>query len=77
MLGIEQMRFQNIWMDGQSLEQFPSETLADLAGNAFETTCCSAVVFSLLCLLSEGGRRAPPLPSIVGAPGTDSDDDSD
>lgn len=50
--GAEQLRFQNIWLDQEIMDSFPEHLLSDLAGNAFETSCCTAALFSVLEVLA-------------------------
>ena len=40
--GIESLRLQGIWYDEEKLGRYSSPFLQDLAGNAFETSSCSA-----------------------------------
>ena len=44
--GAESLRYQGIWLDVNRLQKYTSSFLQDLAGNAYETSCCTA---SMLC----------------------------
>ena len=77
LLGVEQLHLQNIWMFGDDLGHFPNDLLGNLAGNAFETSCCAAVVFSLMCLLSEALPSTMSMSPGIMSDGSDSDDDCD
>ena len=59
LVGVEQMRLQSLWFDLDTLAKFDNGLLGDLAGNAFEVSCCSAVFFSALLLLSAGFAEEP------------------
>ena len=67
MVGVEQMRLQSLWFDLDTLAKFENPLLGDLAGNAFEVSCCSAVLFSALLLLSSGFAEEP-LPRAMCKP---------
>jgi site-specific DNA-cytosine methylase len=56
-LGHEALHIQDIWYPpsvGDALDSMPSDFLADLAGNAFDGSCYSAVIFSTCVFLSQG-----------------------
>lgn len=72
LLGAEQLRLQNVWLDPEVLSCFPNKLLADLAGNAFETSCCCAVVCAAFALLS---HKPEFLPSVPRPPKRPADDD--
>ena len=45
----ECMRLQGNWLNDAVLQKFPGPLIQDLAGNAYEMTCCGA---SLLCIFT-------------------------
>ena len=51
-LPIESLRLQGIFYDADIVTSFPEKMVADLAGNAFETTSCLACVVVGIALLS-------------------------
>ena len=61
LLGVECLRLQSLFFpgheQGQFLLDFSDATLRDLAGNAFEGSCCAAVVFSCCVLLATGAAQ--------------------
>ena len=79
LLGCEQLRLQNIWMSTTSLSVFPNTLLTNLAGNAFECSCLSAVVFCFLDLLSHSDKCLPSIPQSVSPalPCTDDEESTD
>ena len=44
-VGLEAMRAQGIWLSPQQEQMYSSKFLFDLAGNAFNTWCCSSKLF--------------------------------
>jgi len=60
---LESFYLQGIAYDQRVLSKFPSSTLQDLAGNAFETSCCLASIV-VACLMLSCGASA----RTVGAP---------
>ena len=57
LLGIEQLRLQNIWLDDSVGRDFENSLLGSLAGNAFKCGCCAAVV---VCYLAFTSHRSGP-----------------
>lgn len=67
LLGIEELRLQSLWFSETVLGKMDDSLLGNLAGNAFEVSCCSAVMFSALLLLASSmPATAPALPLSVG-----------
>ena len=50
-VGLEEMRLQSLWFPEDVLAQFDDNLLFELAGNAFEVSCASAVFFLRVDLL--------------------------
>ena len=50
--GTEAMHLQSLWFEDEILSRFDNRFLCDLAGNAFEASCCSSVIFCGLLLVS-------------------------
>ena len=69
LLGMEEMHLQSLWFDDSLLQRFDNNLLCSLAGNAFEVSCCSAVVFTALLLLSAGIDECEPVPRPIAVSG--------
>lgn len=54
LLGTEALRLQSLWFGEAALSPFDDSLLLNLAGNAFEGSCCAATVFSSCVLLATG-----------------------
>lgn len=67
MHGLEGLNMQGIYYTGreQALEQFTSDTLMDLAGNAFHAGCCLAAMMGTLVALAMGSNFAASPPTVV------------
>ena len=77
LLGIEEMHLQSLWFPDQVLSQFDNNLLCNLAGNAFEVSCCAAVVFAGLLILVSGVQASEPLPLALTAASQNEDGDND
>lgn len=85
---IECLHLQGIHFPRSLLQKFPSRLIQDLAGNAFETSCCLATIVASSVLLSTGaaagiaGCPRPPLgplgvpPKAQGTAASADDDDA-
>ena len=59
--GWEELRLQSIFYSEPSrLQHFPNQLLKDLAGNAFEGSCCAATICACICLVSSGAAMRFP-----------------
>jgi site-specific DNA-cytosine methylase len=72
LIGIEGLRLQSIHFPNmQALPGFSNELIRDLSGNAFEGSCCAAVIFCSHVLLSKGAaarERASNVQSKAASP---------
>jgi len=62
LVGVEALRLQSLWFgecesDRQQLDSMAEEVLLSLAGNAFEGSCCVALIFAACVFLSTGAAR--------------------
>eukprot|EP00969_Alexandrium_andersonii_P280263 12390330-Alexandrium_andersonii.AAC.1 len=58
MVGPELLGCQSLFMDMSTLLKFPDAVLRDLAGNAFEASCCAATTYvqcTVLGFIQSGG----------------------
>jgi hypothetical protein len=65
LLALEAMRLQGIWVDASEASKFDEQVLMSLAGNAFETSCMAASVWSTLIYLARMHTYRCPDPSSV------------
>ena len=69
---MEELRLQSIHLPNmKALTRFPNEFIRDLSGNAFEGSCCAAVIFCSHVLLSKGAaarERASNVQSKAASP---------
>jgi len=70
LLGVESLRLQSLFFaDDRALKQFSNGLLNDLAGNAFEASCCAASALVCCLVLSHGAAaRQLARASIPGSP---------
>lgn len=72
LIGIEELRLQSIHFPNMNaLPCFSNELIRDLSGNAFEGSCCAAVIFCSHVLLSKGAaarERASNVQSKAASP---------
>lgn len=75
-LGLEGMALQSIFFPenvAKLMGQFSNDLLGDLAGNAFEGSCCAATIFSSCMLLARGACPVAIPPSLSSAQFLDDD----
>ena len=81
LVGDEELNLQSIFYEEpEKLSEFTNELLRNLSGNAFEGSCCAAVVFASYILLSKGAaaRAGVPLsPQMQPEASADIDDEFD
>ena len=72
LIGIEELRLQSVHFPNMNaLPCFSNELIRDLSGNAFEGSCCAAVIFCSRVLLSKGAaarERASNVQSKAASP---------
>jgi hypothetical protein len=75
MIGKELLAVQSIFIEPHITARFDEVLLRDLAGNAFEASCCAAILFAQCILLSSGAHQRHSQDASVS--GACSEDDSD
>jgi site-specific DNA-cytosine methylase len=78
LMGVEALQLQGMYFPRDVTDKFSNDLLSSLAGNAFEASCCAAMIFSSLQVLAKLHviRRSQPDPAreLRGA-GSVADDD--
>ena len=68
----ESLRLQGLFIADRQLAQFDPRVLQDLAGNAFDAGCCTAVFLTgMLLLATDAGWQATSPARVLAGPGID------